>query len=452
VTAASALRWLDDFARRQKRYWVTEVRHWIKRMRHEGARTAERRWADASRAMARWGRKVARETELRRPKLLKPLKISMEHLRNVPAIVRNLTRKALLYAWGLRRPVVRWRVRRQRLGEKWASLSAESAIVRDIEKITERGDPLIVGPWMSEVGYEALYWIPFVRWVQSHFQIKSDQMLVLSRGGAGSWYADITPHHLEVFDYVTPEAFAAYNAKRMASPSGSIKQFDVSEVERDLVERARAEWGVPRAQMLHPSLMYRLFQQFWAGNRALSFLDEHAHYRPLEAPPAGVTTVRELPEDYVAMKFYTAQSLQNTPHTRALLRELIAGIAERHPVVLLDTGLTLDDHDDYDLALGDRVVSARHWMDARSNLATQARIIAGARAFVGTCGGMAWLAPMLGVDTTAVMTDDKFLNVHLQVAHRVGRVLNRGRFIPLDLGGLDVLGLTIGRPSMERGE
>jgi hypothetical protein len=120
--------------------------------------------------------------------------------------------------------------------------------------------------------------------------------------------------------------------------------------------------------------------------------------------------------------------------------------------VLLDTGLTLDDHDDYDLALGDRVVSARHWMDARSNLATQARIIAGARAFVGTCGGMAWLAPMLGVDTTAVMTDDKFLNVHLQVAHRVGRVLNRGRFIPLDLGGLDVLGLTIGRPSMERGE
>ena len=447
----SVLQRLDDFARRQKRHWVAEVRRWIKRARHEGGRQAERRWADVARATSRWGRKVARETELRGPKLLKPMKMLLEHLRNAPLAIRNVTRKVLLRAWGLRRPAVRWYAHRQRQGEKWALLSAESGIVREIERIAERGEPIIVGPWMSEVGYEALYWVPFVRWVQSSFRIKPEQMLVLSRGGAGSWYADITPHRVEIFDHVTPEAFAAYNAGRVAVPGGSVKQFEVSPFEGDLVERARTEWGVPRAQVLHPSLMYRLFQQFWAGNRALSFLDEHAIYRPIEAPPASATSVRDLPDGYVAMKFYTAQSLQSTPHTRALLRALIAGVAERHPVVLLDTGLSLDDHDDYAFAPANRVVSAREWIDARSNLATQTHIIAGAKAFVGTCGGIAWLAPMLGVDTTAVMSDDKALTVHLQVARRVGRVLNRGRFTPLDLGSLDGLGLTISRAVGEPG-
>ncbi len=442
---------LDDLARRQKRQWVADFRRVIKRTRHEGGRAAERRRADVARAVSRWGRKVAREAELRLPKLLRPMKMLIERLRNAPLAVRNVTRKALLRAWALRRPAVRWYAHRQRQGEQWAALSAESGIVQEIERIAERGEPIIVGPWMSEVGYEALYWVPFVRWVQSSCRIKPDRMLVLSRGGAGAWYADITPHQVEIFDHVTPEAFAAYNADRAAVPGGSVKQFESSPFERDLVERARSEWGVPRAQVLHPSLMYRLFQQFWAGNRALSFLDEHALYRPIEAPPERATTVRGLPDDYVAMKFYTAQSLQETPHTKAALRALIAGVAERYPVVLLDTGLSLDDHDDYAFAPANRVVSARDWMEARSNLATQTRIIAGARAFVGTCGGIAWLAPMLGVDTTAVMSDDKALTVHLQVARRVGRVLNRGRFTPLDLGSLDALGLTISRAAGEPG-
>ena len=70
----SVLQRLDDFARRQKRHWVAEVRRSIKRARHEGARAAERRWDSAVRATARWGRKAAREAALRGPKLLKPLK------------------------------------------------------------------------------------------------------------------------------------------------------------------------------------------------------------------------------------------------------------------------------------------------------------------------------------------------------------------------------------------
>ena len=37
-------------------------------------------------------------------------------------------------------------------------------------------------------------------------------------------------------------------------------------------------------------------------------------------------------------------------------------------------------------------------MTARDNLGTQAALIAHSRFFLGTCGGLAWLAPFLGAD------------------------------------------------------
>jgi hypothetical protein len=434
---------LDAFARRQKRHLVAESRRGIKIAREGGAKAIGRARIRAGKTWTRRRRRASHLAAMWGHKLYKPVKTAVERLRNAPTIARNLSRKAVLYVWGLRRPILRWQARRQRMNEKWTALRTELRLEQEIERLAETGDPIVVGPWMSEVGYETLYWVPFIRWFRSTYRIKPDRMLVLTRGGAAAWYADITPHRAEIFDYVTPDRFMAYNATRVEAPGGTIKQFDMDVFERDLVERARADWGVRRVQVLHPSLMYRLFRQFWAGNRALSFLDEHTMYRVLSPPDDASTRAIDLPGEYVAMKFYTAQSLQSTPHTREMLRALIGAVAERYPVVLLDTGLVLDEHDDYAFSQGQRVMSAREWMAPRNNLAIQTRIIAGARAFVGTCGGVAWLAPMLGVDTTAVMTDDKALTVHLQVARRVTRVLDAGRFTPLDLGAFGALGLTV---------
>jgi hypothetical protein len=76
------------------------------------------------------------------------------------------------------------------------------------------------------------------------------------------------------------------------------------------------------------------------------------------------------------------------------------------------------------------------------NLAVQAAVIGRARAFVSTCGSLAWLAPMLGVDTTVVLTEPRFLHGHLQVARRVFEGLGGGRFMQLDLSAVYQLGLT----------
>ena len=43
--------------------------------------------------------------------------------------------------------------------------------------------PIIAGPWTSEVGYEALYWLPFLAWAADHYGVRPERMIALSRGG-----------------------------------------------------------------------------------------------------------------------------------------------------------------------------------------------------------------------------------------------------------------------------
>jgi len=79
----------------------------------------------------------------------------------------------------------------------------------------------------------------------------------------------------------------------------------------------------------------------------------------------------------------------------------------------------------------------------------QTAIISRASSFVGTCGALAWLAPMLGVDTTAVLADARFLHGHLQVARRVYQVIDGGEFSTLVISACDQIGLSVTRRSDE---
>ena len=79
-------------------------------------------------------------------------------------------------------------------------------------------------------------------------------------------------------------------------------------------------------------------------------------------------------------------------------------------------------------------------MTPLNNLGVQTQIVAGAKAFVGTCGSIAWLAPRLGVDTSALFVDPKWLHAHLAVAMRAYHRLGAGRFSVADLRAVDPLG------------
>jgi hypothetical protein len=171
----------------------------------------------------------------------------------------------------------------------------------------------------------------------------------------------------------------------------------------------------------------------------MGFVDAHTRFTPVAAQP--LIDPALLPPEYVAVKLYAARSLPDTLEMRALLRGMLVRLAEQRPVVLLDTGLVLeDDHADYPFAAGGRIVSAKGWMTPQNNLGVHTQIVAGARAFVGTCGSIAWLAPRLGVDVSALFVDPKWLHAHLAVAMRAYHKLDAGRFAVADLRAFDVAG------------
>jgi hypothetical protein len=331
----------------------------------------------------------------------------------------------------LRRPLRRATRRKHQIEEQWEFYRTEWAIERELETIVARGRLLVVGPWLSEVGYETLYWLPFLHWLKAAFRLDPDRLVAVSRGGVGSWYEGIAGRYVEVWDDIDPADFARRNAER-----GVTKQYELSPLDREILNNVALRLGTNDFDVIHPAFMYRLFALYWSGQRAMGFIDAHTRFTRHTVEP--LIDPALLPPEYVAVKFYAARSLPDTPEIRSILRGMVAGLAERMPVVLLDTGLVLeDDHADYSFASGSSVISARPWMTPQNNLGVQTQIVAGAKAFVGTCGSLAWLAPRLGVDTSAVYVDPKWLHAHLAVAMRAYHKLESGRFAAADLRALE---------------
>jgi hypothetical protein len=355
------------------------------------------------------------------------------------SVAWNLAAKTGRRILALRKPFVRASRRFDHLQQYIAARRAERRIEQEIAAVAEGDAPVVVGPWLSEVGYEVLYWIPFLRWLEHTHRIKPERVVAVSRGGVAGWYGGIAARYIDLFDEFTPAEFAALNdARRAETERGGQKQSSQGGFDADILARVKRQLGTGDVRVCHPSLMFRLFKDFWLGNQSFDFLTRRTTYARMNLPaPAGLG----LPADYTAVKFYSGTALPPTEANRRAVRAMVVSLARVRPVVLLNTGLALDDHQDYDLVQLPNVTSLRAALTPATNLGVQAQVIAGARQFVGTCGSLAWMAPMLGVPTLAIYADDKLLTTHLTVARQVYRATGAARFSTLDLRALDRLHL-----------
>ena len=358
---------------------------------------------------------------------------------NPAAAARNVGLKAVRRALRVHKPFVRVARRAARLREQFDYRRQEMAVEREIAAVARRGAPIIAGPWLAEVGYEALYWIPFLRWFEDAYRIDPARVIAVSRGGVDHWYAGLAARYVDLFDFFTPEQFAAGNeARRTETEAGGQKQSGLGAFDHDILARVRERVGEPRAEVFHPALLFRLFHRFWLGNQSLDFLWTHTRF---ERQPAPAASSLDLPPDYAVAKFYTGVALPDGDATRRAVRGIVQRIAARRPVVILDPGLALDEHRDYLFDGIANMYSVRGALVPRVNLGVQTQVIAGARQYVGTCGSLAWLAPLLGVPTLAVYAEDKLLTTHLMVARHAYRAAGAAPFVPLDVRALDRLHL-----------
>jgi len=364
------------------------------------------------------------------------------------AVVRNLAAKAWRRAALAPKRGLRLARRAERLREQAAAVGEEWQVERDIAAVARGRGPIIAGPWLSEVGFEVLYWIPFLRWFEDRYRIDPERVIAISRGGVSGWYGDLAARYVDIFDHLSPEEFGRRNRERhQRDEAGGQKQTTIGPLDDALIAAARSAAGVKDGAICHPSLMYRLFSRFWYGNRALDLVTSRTRYVPLTPTPVNLG----LPERYIAAKFYTGAALPGTPETRGALRELVRTAAARMPLVVLDTGMATDEHEDYLFRDIPNVVSLRDRLVPATNLGVQTAAIAGAQGFIGTCGSLAWLAPLLGVDTLAVYSEERFLVSHIFFATQAYRQAGAARFDTLDLRSVTELDLLASAAAVAQG-
>ena len=325
---------------------------------------------------------------------------------------------------------------------QWGWDLPEANEVRELVTLLGRsGDPVIVGPWLSETGFELLYWIPFLTWAKAYGNLEAERLVVVSRGGAAPWYRHLTSSYEDVLDFYSPEEFRKKNEERIADQHGRLKHMHVSRFDKEIIERVTARRGLRGAKLLHPSEMYRLFEPFWFQRTPVTLIETFTSFSTI--PPTEPWAERHrLPERYVAAKFYGNTALPDTPGNRAFISAYLAELTQHIDVVLLNTADRFDDHDDFPPELRGRVHTIEHMMRPENNLTVQTEVIRHAAAFVGTYGGFSYLAPLVGTDTLAFYSHPTgFRFDHLEVAKRVFTGLKCGAFVELDVRAVDVVKL-----------
>ena len=354
--------------------------------------------------------------------------------------IRNLGSKAARRLQSAHKPLVRYARRSEREREHQAFRDEAEAIDRRIAEVAAASGPIVVGPWLAEVGYEVLYWAPFLRWFQDAYGVPRERLIVVSRGGLDALYRPMAGGYVDLFDLATPQELAARNAERRAThEGGGQKQSGASAFDRELAERARAHVGAAAGPLLHPSLLFGLFRNVWYGNLPMDVLWRHVRHALATGLPEPV--MQGLPGEFIAARLYAGPALSVSPRSARAVRALVAQAARAAPVVLLDYDAALDEHRGLDLTGLDGVISVGTRMSPRNNLGEQVALIARSRYFLGTCGGLAWLAPFLGVPTVAVYDDDRLIAPHLLVARQAGALVKAAEFTALDLRALDRVGL-----------
>lgn len=282
---------------------------------------------------------------------------------------------------------------------------------REIGRLAASRRPLLVGPWYGEVGFEVLYWIPFLRRALARLEVDPSRLTVISRGGVRAWYEGMAGGYLELFDRYEPGDLRIATAAQTRARGGQ-KAMRPGSLDQEIIGWACQQLG-ETMDVLHPSLMFRALRPWLWGDVGTEWARDRTSHRLWGAPPA----LEELPDRYVTAKFYESDALPASSGNVGFAHELIDALAKEIPVVLLELEVSLDDHGAYDFT-GRTGLSRLPAATPSQNLAVQSAAVSHGRAHVGTYGGYAYLAPSYGVASTGLFSDATgFRRTHLELAH-----------------------------------
>lgn len=270
------------------------------------------------------------------------------------------------------------------------------------ERLARSKTAILLGPWRSEVGFEVLYWIPFLNAFRAKYEIDDNRLITIGRGGSAAWYR--TAGAGDLYEHAPLEMMRTI-ATNQALKTGSIKQHGNEGWEQPVCALAAKSIGLTDYHVLSPWWMYQLLAPFWEGTQSVNWLDSWLlHEAQMRAPGLSVDLQKQLPDRYIAMRWYVRPTWPLREDTVLWTRKLVEATAQHLPVVLIDSGFHADDHADINLGPIRNVLNLKDIAPQThtDNLAIQSAVIAKAQGYVGTYGGMSQLAMRLGIPTLAL--------------------------------------------------
>lgn len=192
-------------------------------------------------------------------------------------------------------------------------------------------DYVAFGPWVGEVGWEVLYWIPFVNWVIKQYGLEKKKLYVVSRGGNSSWYRSMGVE----FEYLPVETYMPEIKQKLLAQQdtnkGMKKEKVVSTLDLAMDDMKRAVSTVEGRSMKGPAFFCVSPDDMYA--LSMPFAGHHLGFRYLlscqDQPAAPVNRQGEsaceyvksleLPERFVTLRLYNRASLTYS-------RELVLGV------------------------------------------------------------------------------------------------------------------------------
>jgi hypothetical protein len=308
------------------------------------------------------------------------------------------------------------------------------AWAEDALEAARRGSGVVMlGPWVGGVGHEILYWIPLLRWFRKYYRIDKSRIVAISRGGVKTWYTGVIGHYLDVFDLV-PNKREEYREQALRQATSDIAPPAAAKIEKEIYNEAARWVGAERFTTLHPQVMFKLFKRRWTGLAGDSFVDRYTRIQSIQADPNAVAKrLGRLPADYVAVNFHFGEALPDTPANRAAVERFVRRLSQEIDVFLVETLIDAQSGPMAGLQSGPRIHRMPDGVRPSEILGVQSGLIAGARALVGTHGGMTWLGQALGRTAIGV-------RAHADQRSEGARELALGKPDP-DGGDIHVIGL-----------
>lgn len=300
------------------------------------------------------------------------------------------------------------------------------------------GRTIVLGPWRSELGFEVLYWIPFLQWALKEAGIPPERCLALSRGGMGMFYPATEQVDLYVLrsvdDVRLQNQFDAERTQKLKQVR--VTPWDRAAVKAAVREAKGADWGY---LTLHPSWMYWLFDGVWENHDTVRVVERHTTFQALPVPPLpeGVT----LPDRFVAVRFYERHTLPLHDAVRGQLVAIVHALASHMPVVLLNQSLFADDH--VDLPVNGPNIHVLPTLPPEQNFILQAAVLGRASAFVGTYGGVAQWALRYGKPVISFYVN---FSGTAQCHRTLSAMLSASMAVPFEvsmLGAVKLWGMTL---------